>query len=116
MIATPSGRRSSAPSPKPIASGRAPKPAASVVIRIGRKRSRHASRTAATAERPRVRSASSAKSMIRIAFFLTMPIRRNTPMRAMIEKSIRNMSRARTAPTPAEGSVESTVTGWTRLS
>ena len=54
--------------------------------------------------------------MIRIAFFLTMPISRNTPIRAMIENSIRNSSSASTAPTPAEGRVESTVTGWTRLS
>ena len=63
-----------------------------------------------------MRSASSAKSMIRIAFFLTMPIRRKTPIRAMIERSIRNSSSASTAPTPADGKVESTVTGWTRLS
>ena len=38
-IETPSGRRSSAPSPKPIASGSAPSAAAIVVIMIGRKRS-----------------------------------------------------------------------------
>ena len=37
-------------------------------------------------------------------------------MSAMIEKSIRNRSSASTAPTPADGSVDSTVTGWTRLS
>ena len=116
MIATPSGWRSSAPSPKPIASGSAPSAAASVVIRIGRKRSRQASRTASTADRPRARSASSAKSMIRIAFFLTMPISRKTPISAMIENSIRNISSASTAPTPADGNVDSTVIGWTRLS
>ena len=78
MMAMPSGRRSSAPSPKPMASGSAPRTAASVVIRIGRKRSRQASRTASTGDRPRERSASSAKSMIRIAFFFTMPISRNS--------------------------------------
>jgi len=116
MIATPSGRRSSAPSPKPIASGSAPSAAASVVIRIGRKRSRHASRTASTDESPRERSASSAKSMIRIAFFFTMPMSRNRPISAMIEKSMPKRSSAITAPTPADGSVESTVSGWTRLS
>ena len=37
-------------------------------------------------------------------------------MRAMIEKSMRNRRSARTAPTPADGSVDSTVTGCTRLS
>ena len=111
MIDTPSGRRSSAPSPKPIASGSAPKIAASVVIRIGRKRSRQASRTASTADSPRERSASIAKSMIRIAFFLTMPINRKTPISAMMEKSILKSNSASTAPTPAEGRVDSTVTG-----
>src|SRR5437016_1003316 len=40
--AMPSGRRSSAPSPLPIASGSAPNIAAMVVMRIGRRRSRHA--------------------------------------------------------------------------
>ncbi len=116
MMAMPSGWRSSEPSPKPIASGSAPSAAARVVIRIGRKRSRQASRTASTALQPCARSASSAKSMIRIAFFLTMPIRRKTPIRAMIENSMSNSSRASTAPTPADGRVESTVIGCTRLS
>ena len=54
--------------------------------------------------------------MIRMAFFLTMPISRKTPIRAMIENSILKSSRASTAPTPAEGRVESTVIGWTKLS
>ena len=99
-----------------MASGTAPRMAASVVIKIGRKRIRQASRTASTAFKPRVRSASSAKSMIKIAFFLTMPISKNTPISAMIEKSILNSSNARIAPTPAEGRVDSTVIGWIRLS
>ena len=54
--------------------------------------------------------------MIRIAFFLTMPISRNTPISAMIENSMPNIISASTAPTPADGSVDSTVSGWTRLS
>jgi len=116
MMATPKGWRSSDPSPKPIASGKAPSAAARVVIRMGRKRSKHASRTASTALKPRERSASSAKSMINIAFFLTIPINRNTPIRAMMENSMRNSSKASTAPTPADGKVDSTVTGWIRLS
>jgi hypothetical protein len=116
MMAMPSGRRSSAPSPKPITSGSAPSAAASVVIRIGRKRSRQASRTASSGASPLDRSASSAKSMIRMAFFLTMPIKRNRPISAMMEKSSPNSINASTAPTPADGSVDSTVTGWTRLS
>ncbi len=99
-----------------MASGSAPSAAASVVIRIGRKRRRQASRTASCADRPRERSASSAKSMIMIAFFLTMPISRNTPMSAISENSMPKIISASTAPTPAEGRVDSTVTGCTRLS
>jgi len=52
MIEMPSGRRSSAPSPKPRASGRAPSMAAMVVIRIGRKRSRQAWKIAACRLQP----------------------------------------------------------------
>ena len=85
-------------------------------MRMGRKRSRQASRTASVALRPRVRSASSAKSMMRMAFFLTMPINKKIPMSAISEKSIRSASSASSAPTPADGSVVSTVTGWIRLS
>ena len=89
---------------------------ASVVIKIGLKRSRQASRTAAYGERPRERSASSAKSMMRMAFFFTMPINKNRPISAMIDSSILKMSSASTAPTPAEGSVDSTVIGMHQLS
>ena len=48
------------------------------------------------ADRPRARSASSAKSMIRMAFFLTMPISRKMPISAMMDKSILNSSSAST--------------------
>ena len=54
-----------------------------------------------------------AKSIIRIAFFLTMPIKRITPMNAMIESSLPAANNASSAPTPAEGSVERMVIGWT---
>jgi len=57
-----------------------------------------------------------AKSIIMIAFFLTIPIRRITPISAMTLKSVRQTSRATSAPTPALGSVERIVIGWTRLS
>jgi len=53
--ATPSGWRSSAPAPRPSASGSAPMSAASVVIRIGRNRSRQASRIASTGFMPSLR-------------------------------------------------------------
>ena len=47
-----------------------------------------------------------------IAFFLTMPISRMTPISAMIENSVLNAINASSAPTPADGSVERMVSGW----
>ena len=64
----------------------------------------------------RSRSICRAKSIIMMAFFLTIPISRITPMSAMIVKSVPVASSARSAPTPAEGSVERIVKGCTRLS
>ena len=46
-----------------------------------------------------------------MAFFLTMPINRIMPMSATTLNSVCHSSKARIAPTPAEGSVESMVTG-----
>ena len=53
--ATPSGWRNSDPAPVPSAIGSAPKIAAHVVIMIGRKRNRHASRIASAAGKPTAR-------------------------------------------------------------
>src|SRR5690606_28876814 len=75
-ITRPSGWRSSAPEPEANISGSAPKSAASVVIRIGRKRSIAAWWMAARGDSRCRRSASSAKSIIMIPFFFTRPIRR----------------------------------------
>ena len=76
----PSGRRSSEPMPVPTASGTAPNSAAIVVIMIGRKRSIDASKIESRVFLPSLRSALSAKSIIMMAFFLTMPISRMMPM------------------------------------
>ncbi len=65
---------------------------------------------------PCPRSAASAKSIIMIAFFLTMPIKSRMPIRAMMLSSLLNSSRARMAPTPADGSVDRIVIGCTKLS
>ena len=46
-----------------------------------------------------------------MAFFLTMPISRITPMSAMMLNSVLNRRSASTAPAPAEGSVERIVIG-----
>ncbi len=67
---------------------------------------------AASGVMPRLRSASSAKSIIMIAFFLTMPIRRMMPIRPITERSCPVAISARIAPTPAEGNVDRMVIGW----
>ena len=87
-MAMPSGRRSSAPVPLPSASGRPPSSAASVVIMMGRKRSRQAWWIASRGDLPWSRSASSAKSIIMMAFFLTMPISSTMPISAMTVNSV----------------------------
>ena len=88
-MAMPSGRRSSEPVPMPDARAAAPpSSAAIVVIMIGRNRSRHAWKIASAAACPRARSASSAKSIIRIAFFLTMPMSRMIPMSAITREIV----------------------------
>ena len=108
----PSGWRSSAPEPDASISGIAPNSAARVVIRIGRKRSKAARKMASRGLIPWCRSASRAKSIIMIAFFLTMPISRMMPMMAISPRSLPVNSKASKAPTAAEGSVERMVIGW----
>ena len=48
-----------------------------------------------------------------IAFFLTIPISRMTPISAMMLNSVLVAISASTAPTPAEGKVDKIVIGWT---
>ena len=116
MMVMPSGKRSSEPVPLSSASGSAPNSAASVVIMIGRKRSRQACTIASRGDRPSSRSASSAKSIIMIAFFFTMPISSTMPISAITERSWPTSISASSAPTPADGSVERIVSGWMKLS
>ena len=87
-----------------------------VVIRIGRKRSRQAWWIASRGALPSSRSASSAKSIIMIAFFFTMPISRMMPMMPITPRSLPTSISASSAPTPAEGRVERIVIGWMKLS
>ena len=110
-MAIPRGRRSSAPVPLPSASGKAPNKAAMVVMRMGRKRSKHAWKMDSSEVLPSLRSAAKAKSIIRIAFFLTMPISKMIPISAITLRSVWVISKARTAPTPADGNVERIVIG-----
>ena len=115
-IAIPSGRRSSEPVPVPSASGNPPNNAAIVVIVIGRKRRRQARKMASSGGTPCVRSTSSAKSIIRMAFFFTMPMSRMMPISAITVRSVRLTMSASRAPTPADGIVERIVIGWMQLS
>ena len=74
-----------------------------VVIMMGRKRSRQASRMASCGDMPRVRSASMAKSTIMMAFFLTMPISSTMPTSATSDRSMPQIISASSAPMPADG-------------
>ena len=67
---------------------------------------------ASSGDFPSCISAWMAKSIIRMAFFLTMPISRMMPMTAIMESSVPVSFRARRAPMPAEGMVERMVMGW----
>ncbi len=95
----------------PSASGNAPSMAAAVVIMIGRKRSRQARRIASCAVAPS-RRASMAKSIIMMAFFLTMPISSTMPTMPSTDRLSPHIISASNAPTPAGGNVEMMVNGW----
>ena len=82
---------------------------------IGRNRSRHASRIAVSAPSP-IRRRSIAKSIIMIAFFLTMPTSITMPIIAMTDNSMPNSISTSSAPTPADGRPEMMVIGWMKLS
>ena len=86
--------------------------AAQVVIMIGRKRSEQACAIASRGSIPRLRSASSAKSTIMMAFFLTIPTSSRMPKKAMRLNSVPVAINASRAPTPAEGRVDRMVKGW----
>ena len=77
----PEGRRDAPSAPKPSAIGTAPITAASVVIRIGRKRSMLASWMRVPAGSP-ASTRWRAKSTIMMPFFFTMPISMNMPTNA----------------------------------
>ncbi len=62
------------------------------------------------------RSASNAKSIIMIAFFLTMPIRSTMPMTPMMSSPAPAAFSVKSAPMPADGRVVRIVMGWMKLS
>ena len=57
-----------------------------------------------------------AKSIIMMAFFLTMPTSMTMPIMAMTDRSILNSISVRSAPMPADGRPEMMVIGWMKLS
>src|SRR2546427_457950 len=73
-IATPSGSRSSEPTPWPNPSGTPPSSAAIVVMMIGRERGSGACSIASRAGRPSERSASSPKAIIMHAVLLKLAV------------------------------------------
>ncbi|MNN65783.1 hypothetical protein D3C81_1813110 [compost metagenome] len=79
---------------------------------IGRKRSRQACRIALAGAMPWSRCAASAKSIIMIAFFLTMPISISTPIVAISDNSTLNRNSVSNAPMAADGSPARIVSGW----
>ncbi|MNL73377.1 hypothetical protein D3C87_1988300 [compost metagenome] len=65
---------------------------------------------------PSRRSRLSAKSIMRMAFFMTMPTSRNSPNSAIRVNSMLANRSASSAPTPAEGNVDKMVSGCSGLS
>ncbi len=71
---------------------------------------------ASCGESPWSRCASSAKSIIMMAFFFTMPISSTMPISPTTDRSSPNSCSASSAPMPAEGRVDRMVIGWITLS
>ncbi len=57
-----------------------------------------------------------AKSIMMMAFFLTIPISMIMPTKAYMLSSTPNASSVMSAPSPAVGSPERIVSGWMKLS
>ncbi|MNJ56096.1 hypothetical protein D3C77_516250 [compost metagenome] len=111
MMVRPSGWRISEPSAWLSSNGKAPRMAAMVVIRIGRRRSRQARRIDCSGLNCSWRSSCKARSIIMMAFFFTTPINRNRPSREIRLNSLPTTYRVSKAPTPADGKVERMVSG-----
>ena len=102
MTVTAIGARISAPSPKPSAIGISPRIVVSVVMRIGRSRTRPASTSASCFDRPSRRRWFT-WSMSTMAFLTTIPASMTTPMSTMTLTRCPVARRAATTPTPPSG-------------
>ncbi len=121
ITAWPIGARCSEPSVSASASGSMPKIIASVVIRIGRSRTCAACSSAAERSMPASRDPSArtmpsrarmAKSISKIAFFVTSPISMTTPMIEKMFSVERKSSSASTTPISVSGSEHISASGW----
>ena len=117
MMVTPSGFRSSEPVPPSSASGSAPNRAASVVIMIGRKRSRLAC-TMESRGRQALRALGLEREVDHHDGVLLDDAHQqhDADQRRPWRGPCRTSIRASSAPMPADGSVVRIVKGWTKLS
>ena len=88
-----------------------PTKAAMVVIMIGRNRTRQASTIASAGWVPWARCLSTAKSIIMMAFFFTIPINMMMPTNEKILSSFLKTNSVIRAPNPAEGNPDKIVNG-----
>ena len=125
ITAWPIGARCSEPSVSANASGTMPKIIASVVIRIGRSRTRAACSSASVRSMPGCCTEPSgasvgsreriAKSISRIAFLVTSPISMTTPITENIDNVERNASSASTTPISVSGKAVISASGCRKL-
>ena len=104
------GARCSLPSVIAKASGTMPKIMARVVIRMGRRRTRAASSSAAPRSMPSSR-ARLAKSTSKMAFLVTSPMSMITPMMENMLSVLRHITSAPTTPMSVSGSEAISATG-----
>ena len=124
ITAWPMGARCSEPSLRAKASGTMPKIMASVVIRMGRNRTRAAISRASWRDMPATGWPSSpvwssrarmAKSTNKMAFLVTSPISMMTPMMENIDSDEPNISSASTTPMSVSGSEVISASGCRKL-
>jgi hypothetical protein len=114
ITAWPMGARCSEPSVSAKASGTMPKTIASVVIRIGRSRTRAACSRACVRSMPASRDRM-AKSTSRMAFFVTSPISMTMPMMENMFSVEPKNSSASTTPISVSGSELISASGCRKL-
>ena len=110
-----SGRRSSAPSPKPIAMGSRASTVVMVVIKIGRSRFLPARSMASRSWVP-FRRAWLIKSTLMMASFTTIPTSTTNPIKDITLKLWPVTSKPITTPIIAKGMVRMIMNGFSRLS